>query len=263
MRSAIPMLSKRSTGLDNAACIDGLREWRPAPPAALLVAVANRPAEVATPSTATQTLTPRQPMREPAQAASGTPISRLSDCPLITHPKARPCWVADTRWETSVKIGPVKTPQQPPESAAHTAAVTKLSALATPVKAPARATGPPIRKGHLPQRSDAAPAPIDARPHAIEVMASKLAISGTLLDKSRAMSIRNGARVMPVADAVNMPSDAAIRSGQGMLSRVYAGDDKELRFRLAKEGTPTQGYGEGLPKRSAAVNGLRHRWPHE
>ncbi len=46
-------------------------------------------------------------------------------------------------------------------------------------------------------------------------MATRLATSGTLTRRSRAMSIRNGARVVPLAAAVNIASDAAASNAQG------------------------------------------------
>ena len=49
-------------------------------------------------------------------------------------------------------------------------------------------------------------------------MATRLAISGTLTDRSRAMSIRNGARVVPLAATVNMASEAAASSSHGSRS---------------------------------------------
>ena len=47
-------------------------------------------------------------------------------------------------------------------------------------------------------------------------MATRSAISGTLADRSRAISIRNGARVVPLAATVNMASDATASSGHGI-----------------------------------------------
>ncbi len=51
-------------------------------------------------------------------------------------------------------------------------------------------------------------------------MATRLAIIGTLADRSRAMSIRNGARVVPLAATVNIASDAAASNAHGMRSRI-------------------------------------------
>ena len=53
-------------------------------------------------------------------------------------------------------------------------------------------------------------------PQEIELIATRSAISGTLADRSRAISIRNGARVVPLAATVNIASDAAASSGHGM-----------------------------------------------
>src|SRR4051794_4940292 len=198
------MLSSRNTGPESADRSDGTRVPRLDPPDVRRLVVANRPMALATPSAVTHRLTPRHPMREPTQAANGTPTKSVSDWPLMTQPSARPCWVAETRRETSVKITPVNMPQHAPPRVAQTATARKLPALATPADAPASAIGAAIRNGRLPQRSDPAPATIDERPQAIEVIATRLATTGTLLDRSRAISIRNGARVVPLAAAVNM-----------------------------------------------------------
>ena len=50
--------------------------------------VASRPIALTSASAATQRLTPRQPILEPTQAASGTPTSKVSDWPLMTQPSA-------------------------------------------------------------------------------------------------------------------------------------------------------------------------------
>ena len=71
----------------------------------------------------------------------------------------------------------------------------------------------------MPQRSEPAPAKIEVMPQATEVIATRLAISGTLTDRSRAMSIRNGARVVPLAATVNIASEAASSRAHGMRSR--------------------------------------------
>ena len=71
----------------------------------------------------------------------------------------------------------------------------------------------------MPQRSEPAPANIEVMPQATEVMATRLAISGTLTDRSRAMSIRNGARVVPLAATVNIASEATSSRAQGRRSR--------------------------------------------
>ena len=113
-----------------------------------------------------------------------------------------------------MKITPVNIPLHPP-SVAQATTPGNVSAVATPEEATASASGPPIRNGRRPHRSDPAPANIDASPQEIEVMATRLATSGTLTRRSRAMSIRNGARVVPLAAAVNIASDAAASNAQG------------------------------------------------
>ena len=85
------------------------------------VVVASRQTVVISASTAMQTLTPRQPIHEPTQAASGTPTRSVSDWPLITQPSARPCWVGRTRDETSVNTVPLNRPQNPPAIVPQTA----------------------------------------------------------------------------------------------------------------------------------------------
>jgi len=47
-------------------------------------------------------------------------------------------------------------------------------------------------------------------------MAVPWATIGTLTDRSRAMSRRNGARAVPLAEAVNIASEAASKSAHGM-----------------------------------------------
>ena len=220
MRSAIPIASSRSTGRDSAARIDGTRAAAMESMRVRLVVAASRQAVVISASAAMQTLTPRQPIQEPTQAASGTPTRSVSDWPLITQPSARPCWVGRTRDETSVNTVPLNRPQNPPAIVPQTATARKLPPVATPTVATASPSGPPIRNGRVPQRSEPAPAKIEVMPQATEVMATRLAISGTLTERSRAMSIRNGARVVPLAATVNIASEAASSRGQGRRSRV-------------------------------------------
>ena len=74
MRSAIPIARNRSTGRDSAARIDGTRAVAMGPMRLRLVVVASRQAVVISASPAMQTLTPRHPIQEPTQAASGTPM---------------------------------------------------------------------------------------------------------------------------------------------------------------------------------------------
>ena len=72
-----------------------------------------------------------------------------------------------------------------------------------------------MRKGRVPHRSAPVPAKIEVMPQVMELIATRLAISGTLVCRSRAISIRNGARVVPLAETVNMASEVATSSGQG------------------------------------------------
>src|ERR1051325_5424982 len=132
MRSAIPMASNRITGRDNAAFGAGIRDMVRALPLRRLDVVARRLAVVSNASPAMHRFTPRQPIQDPTQAASGTPISSVSDCPLITQPSARPCWLGSTRADTSVKVVPLNRPQNPPAMVAQTATLRKLGAVATP-----------------------------------------------------------------------------------------------------------------------------------
>ena len=79
MRSAIPMASSRSTGRDSAARIDGTRAAATGSMVARRAVAASRLAAVISASAAMHRLTPRQPIQEPTQAASGTPMSSVSD----------------------------------------------------------------------------------------------------------------------------------------------------------------------------------------
>src|SRR5690349_19186449 len=126
------MLSSRRTGPESADRSDGTREPRLDSPDLCRFVVAYRPTALATANAEMHRLTPRHPIREPTHAANGTPTSSVSDWPLMTQPSARPCWVGETRRDTSVKITPVNMPQHPPPRVAQNATARKLSALATP-----------------------------------------------------------------------------------------------------------------------------------
>src|ERR1700733_12427552 len=203
-------------------------------PASMGLAVtANSPMAVTSASAAMLRLTPRQPIHAPTQAARGTPTRRVSDWPLIAQPSARPRWSGATRAETSAKITPLNMPQQAPDKVTHTATERKLSAVATPTVVNISAIGPPIRNGRRPQRSEPAPASIDVMPHDTELIAIRLATNATLTDRSRAMSIRNGARVVPLADMVNMVRQATDSSTHG---RRPDGDGRARRRRCARVG---------------------------
>ena len=67
-----------------------------------------------------------------------------------------------------------------------------------------------------PHRSDPAPATIEATPQAIEVIAIRLATMAMLVPRSRDMSNRNGARVVPLHEAANIPRHAAANSAHGI-----------------------------------------------
>src|SRR5260370_10354714 len=129
-------------------------------------------------------------------------------------------WRRTPRAEASAISTPVKAPAQPPASVAQIATPEKVSAFATPIMHKASATGPPMRNGRRPHRSDPAPAISEAAPQATEVIAMRLATSGRLVVRSRAMSIRNGARVVPLQDAANMPRQASASSAQGIGGRA-------------------------------------------
>ena len=178
--------------------------------------MANKPSAASSAKPPTQRFTPRQPTKAPIVAASGTPTSKVSDCPAMTQPSARPRWRSTTRAEASAMSTPVKAPAQAPASVAQTATPKKLCDTAVPTMQRASATGPPTRNGRRPQRSDPAPATSEETPHATEVIAIRLATSGRLVRRSRAMSRGKGARVVPLEDAANMPRQAAASSAQGM-----------------------------------------------
>ena len=59
------------------------------------------------------------------------------------------------------------------------------------------------------------PAKTEDTPQEIDVAAIRFATIGRLVDRSRAMSIRKGARVVPEEEAANMPRQAAASSAQG------------------------------------------------
>jgi 2-methylisocitrate lyase-like PEP mutase family enzyme len=113
-------------------------------------------------------------------------------------------------------ITPVNAPEQAPPTVAQAATPTKSCDVATPTMQVARPTGPPIRNGRRPHRSDPVPAISGAIPQAIEVIATRFATNGRLVRRSLAMAKRNGARVVPLQAAANIPRHAAASSGQGI-----------------------------------------------
>ena len=66
-----------------------------------------------------------------------------------------------------------------------------------------------------PRTSDSQPATADETPHAVAVREMRLATSAMLTERSRPMSIRKGARVVPLEVQANMPSEAAPIRAQG------------------------------------------------
>ena len=66
-----------------------------------------------------------------------------------------------------------------------------------------------------PTTSHSQPAAADETPHAVAVSDMRLATSGMLTERSRAMSIRKGARVVPLEVQANMPRQAAPIRAQG------------------------------------------------
>src|SRR5580658_5860949 len=150
----MPIDSRRSTGHDNAARVEGglvpatrRDEGRPD-------VLTSRPITETAARPAMHRLTPRQPIIEPRNAATGTPTSRVRDCPLMTQPRARPCWLSVTREEASANITPVNMPLQPPATTDQKATIKNVGAVAMPIRAKIRAKGPKIRNGRRPQRSD-------------------------------------------------------------------------------------------------------------
>ena len=210
----MPVPSRPSTRGDSAARIDGRtppRMW----PAVPRPTVANRLRLAAKARPPTQTSQPRQPISEPTAAAIGTPISRVSDWPLITQPSARPRWLSGTRPETSAKTTPVKAPLQPPPTVAHTAIQKKEPASACASTARARVKRAATRRGRRPTTSDSQPPIAEAMPQAVDVSDTRLATSGMLTSRSCAMSSRKGARVVPLEVAAKEPRQAAPIRAQG------------------------------------------------
>ena len=64
-------------------------------------------------------------------------------------------------------------------------------------------------------RSDSQPATAEVSPQVIDVSDTRLATSGMVTSRSRAMSSRKGARVVPLDDAANEPKQAAAISAHG------------------------------------------------
>ena len=159
-----------------------------------------------------------------SQPPSGTPTSRVSDCPAITQPSARPrCAVHGA----GRGLGHQHAGVGPGAAAGHGRPGRRPSEAPgggpTPTRLSARPSGPPIRKGRRPQRSDPAPASSEATPQATEVIAIRLATSASEVSRSRAMSSRKGARVVPEQEAANMPRQQATSSAQGMRGSAASG----------------------------------------
>ena len=176
---------------------------RDAPVFAPAPVVTSRPTALASASAATQRLTPRQPILDPTQAATGTPTSSVSDWPLMTQPSALPCCPAETR---AGDLGEDHAGEHAAAAAGQAwpcATARKLSRGRDADRRKANASGPPIGRPS-PPTVGAGARQHRAIPQAIEVAATRSATSGTLTERSRAMSIRNGARVVPLAAAVNI-----------------------------------------------------------
>ena len=175
----------------------------------------------------TQISQPRQPISEPTAAAMGTPITKVSDWPLITQPSARPRWLSGTRPETSAKTTPMKAPLQPPPTVAHTAIQKKEPASACASTERARRRGPHQKRPSADDIGQPA-TQAEVRPHDMDVSDTRLATSGMLTSRSGAMSSRKGARVVPLEVAANEPRQAAPIRAHGMVrwfipAAVYRG----------------------------------------
>src|SRR3990167_7256460 len=214
MRSAMPEVRSPSTRGDSAVRNEGRpvgRVWSVVP----RPTVANRLTQARRERPARQISQPRQPTSEPTAAAIGTPISRGSDWPLITQPSARPRWLSATRPETSANATPVKAPQQPPAIVAHTPTQKNEPACACAARQRARANGEATSKARRPMRSDSQPPKAEATPQETDVSDTRLATSCMETSRSRAISSRNGARVVPLEVVANEPRQAAPIRAQG------------------------------------------------
>src|SRR5258708_35191066 len=113
-------------------------------------------------------------------------------------------------------ITPVNMPLQPPAATDHEATNRNVGAVAIPTSVNARPRGPRIRNGRRPQRSDPAPANIPAIAQETDVAATRSATRGMLVDRSLAISSRNGARVVPLDAAANIERAPAASKAHGM-----------------------------------------------
>ena len=244
----MPVPSRPSTLGDSAVRSDGRtppRRW----PAVPRPTAANRLRLAAKARPPTQISQPRQPISEPTAAAMGTPITKVSDWPLITQPSARPRWLSGTRPETSAKTTPMKAPLQPPPTVAHTAIQRKEPASACASTARAREKRAATRRGRRPTTSDNQPPSADVRPHDMDVRDTRLATIGMLTSRSCAMSSRKGARVVPLEVAANEPRQAAPIRAHGRA----AGRTAELLFIVIRP--PCR----PAPDRAAGADRSRHR----
>ena len=107
-------------------------------------------------------------------------------------------------------------PLQPPATTDHRVTIRKFGAVAIPTTAKQSASGPSSRNGRRPQRSDKAPASIAEIAQETEVADTRLATRGMLVDKSLAISSRNGARVVPLLEAANIANAPVASIAHGM-----------------------------------------------
>ena len=80
---------------------------------------------------------------------------------------------------------------------------------------------PTASTGRRPTRSDSQPARAEVMPQAVAVSDTRLATSGMLTSRSRAMSSRKGARVVPLEVAAKEPRQAAPIRAQGKASGAF------------------------------------------
>ena len=111
----------------------------------------------------------------------------------------------------------MKVPAQPPPSVAHTTTHRKLPAIDWPSMAMASTNRPPTSIARRPIRSDSEPPTAEAMPHEVAVKDTRFATRPTLTPRSWLISIRNGARVVPLDVAAKDPRQAAPIRAHGMV----------------------------------------------
>src|SRR6266851_4623423 len=190
----------------------------------------------------------------------GTPITRVSDWPLITQPSARPRWLSGTRPETSAKTTPMKAPAQPPPTVAQTATQKNEPASACASTARERAKRPPTSSGCRPTTSDNQPPSAEVMPQAVAVSDTRLATTGMLTSRSRAMSSRNGARVVPLEVAAKEPRQAPpIDRGIEQVDEEIDDDEEEGDHDQVGRHHRDVGELHGLDEELAHAGPLEHR----